>query len=107
MGPQEIVDLLNAGGVLAVLVLIIFITLAGLYRGWWVPGPFYKESQARIAKLEQTNDGYENHFKTITTLQEGMKARQEAFEREIQSQLRDILDALREQGTQPPRRGTR
>lgn len=70
MGPEEIVNLLNSAGVLGLLVLVIFVTLAGLYRGWWVPGPFYRELQARAEKLEKTNDAYEAHFQRIIDLLE-------------------------------------
>lgn len=38
MGPEEAYRIVNTGGVIGLLILIIFFGGVGLYKRWWVPG---------------------------------------------------------------------
>ena len=60
MTPEGIFDLLDRGGVVALLVYNIFVVTVGAYRKWWTPGwyPAEKDKQyaEHRAECRQEND---------------------------------------------------
>src|ERR1044072_2719269 len=71
-GPAERTGFVHGTGLLRALGLFIFLILVGLYREWWVPGPFYRDGNKERDDLRVTNRGYEEHFKALTALVQGV-----------------------------------
>jgi tryptophan 2,3-dioxygenase len=51
--PNQIYDLIDRGGVVAALVIALFVTLVGSTRQWWAPGWYVRRLEEKIAQLEQ------------------------------------------------------
>jgi predicted Na+-dependent transporter len=51
--PEQVRQWADAGGLVLFLALLILIGI-GLWRGWWVPGPFYREKADAVKTLTAT-----------------------------------------------------
>lgn len=70
--PEDIVNYIETGGIIAVLVGGLFLLLVGLHREWWVPGRYYRERMAEkdkiVADLTEDRDRWRETTGTGTRL---------------------------------------
>jgi hypothetical protein len=98
LDPSNTVNLINTGGIVALLVINIFAVLGGLMAKKWVPGWLYSDLEATNEKLKLTVEGYEANFKSIIALLEAEKVyhEQDKAVREDVRTTREDTRAVRE-----------
>lgn len=95
LDPSNTVNLINTGGIVALLVINIFAVLGGLMAKKWVPGWLYKDLEDANAKLRAAVEGYEGDFKQIIALLEAEKSSHEQ-DRGVRDDVRQARDDARE-----------
>jgi hypothetical protein len=67
--PKSVIDYVNAGGVVALLLMV----LAGGIKQWWVFGWYYKELLGRHSALSEEKDAWKELALRSTNLAESLQ----------------------------------